>query len=155
MPAPYSGRCVCGAVAYRLTDEPLTVYVCHCTDCQKRSGSAFSMSMWVHRSALALTAGEPVSLTLTTPSGRVAEHRLCAKCGCRLWSEPRQRPEIAIVRPGTLEDTSWIRPVAHLWTRSAQPWVGIPEGVPRYETQPAEFGELFELMRAAGRRRTD
>jgi hypothetical protein len=52
-----------------------------------------------------------------------------------------------VVRPGTLDDTSWLRPQAHLWTRSAQPWVAIPEGVPRYETQPKDFNELLEIGR--------
>jgi hypothetical protein len=50
MAAPYTGGCVCGATCYRLTAEPLTLYACHCTDCQKRSGSAFGLSMWVWQS---------------------------------------------------------------------------------------------------------
>lgn len=56
------------------------------------------------------------------------------------------RPGLAVVRPGTLEDTSWIRPDAHLWTRSAQRWFILPEGVPRYETEPG-FGALLELRK--------
>ena len=57
--APYLGHCLCGAVAYRLTGEPLTFYACHCTDCQRRTGAAFALSMIVRRAALELTRGEP------------------------------------------------------------------------------------------------
>ena len=52
-----------------------------------------------------------------------------------------------MIRAGTLDDTSWLRPHAHLWTRSAQPWFAFPEGVPRYETQPKDFLELLRLGR--------
>ena len=58
MAPPYTGRCFCEAVQYRITEEPLTFYACHCTDCQKRSGSAFGLSMWVNRSAIAVTHGD-------------------------------------------------------------------------------------------------
>jgi hypothetical protein len=69
--------------------------------------------------------------------------RACARL-TRLWSEPPRAPDVAVVRAGTLDDTSWLRPSAHIWTRSAQPWVQIPEGVPRYETQPANFLDLLK-----------
>ena len=112
MAPPYTGRCFCEAVKYRITDEPLTFYACHCTDCQKRSGSAFGLSSHT-----------------------------------RLWSEPENRPQLAVVRPGTLDNTSWLRPVEHVWTKSAQPWFEFPEGVVRYATQPDDLMELVQLWR--------
>jgi hypothetical protein len=112
MAPPYTGRCFCEAVQYRITEEPLTFYACHCTDCQKRSGSAFGLSS-----------------------------------NTRLWSEPENRPQLAVVRPGTLDNTSWLRPVAHVWTKSAQPWFEFPEGVVRYATQPDDLMELVQLWR--------
>lgn len=118
------------------------IYACHCTDCQKRSGSAFGLSMWVPRAAIEVTRGDAGLNVSTTQDGRVRHTRICAACATRLWSEPQKRTEIAIVRAGTLDDTSWLRPVAHLWTRSAQPWFEFPPGVPRYETQPADFYEM-------------
>ena len=128
MPAPHTGRCVCGAVAYRLNEEPLTLYACHCTDCQKRSGSAFGLSMWVRRAALEVIRGEAAQRASTTPDGRASNTRICAQCVARLWTEPPRQPELAVLRPGTLDDTAWLVPVAHLWTRSAQPWFAFPEG---------------------------
>ena len=63
--APYPGKCLCGAVQFRLTEEPLTLYACHCTDCQKRSGSAFGLSLWVHRAAIQVIEGRPELNCLT------------------------------------------------------------------------------------------
>jgi hypothetical protein len=146
-PPPYAGRCFCEAVRYRINEEPLTVYACHCTDCQKRSGSAFGLSMWVNRAALEVTHGEAVLQIASGHDDRLRHARVCPQCHTRLWSQPENRPELAVVRPGTLDDTSWLEPVAHLWTRSAQPWVEIPEGAVRYETQPKELTALVRLWR--------
>jgi len=146
MKPPFTGQCMCGHTEYRVTEAPLTVYACHCTDCQKRSGSAFGLSMWVHRNALEVIKGEATLLTTTTSDGGIRNYRICSGCTTRLWSESRNR-DIAIVRAGTLNNTSWVRPIAHLWTRSAQPWFTFPEGVTRYETQPQDFGELAALWR--------
>jgi hypothetical protein len=151
MGAPYPGGCVCGATRYRLTAEPLTLYACHCTDCQKRSGSAFGLSMWVRRDALELTQGEITRHRAALADGRVSNARLCARCGTRLWSEPERHPELAVVRPGTLDDTSGLEPVAHIWTRSAQPWFRFPEGVATYDTQPPDTLELAALWQSRRR----
>jgi hypothetical protein len=144
---PLTGRCFCEATRYRVTQEPLTLYACHCTDCQKRSGSAFGLSMWVQRAAIEVTQGEATLQVLKGADGRGRPGRACAVCGARLWSEPEKRPSLAVVRAGTLDDTSWLRPVAHIWTRSAQPWFVFPEGVPKYATQPEDFLELTRLWR--------
>jgi hypothetical protein len=103
--------------------------------------------MWVHRGALELTQGELARHDLTLAGGRNSNARVCPHCATRLWSEPARRPEFAVLRPGTLDDTSWLEPVAHIWTRSAQPWYAFPEGVARYETQPADMRELVALWR--------
>ena len=72
--------------------------------------------------------------------------RVCSRCMPRLWAEPLTRPDLAVVRGGTLDDTSWLNPVAHIWTRSAQPWFAFPEGVARFEKQP-EPHQLTALWR--------
>src|SRR5262245_4900976 len=90
VPAPYTGRCLCGEIEYRLNSEPVTYYACHCTNCQKRSGTAFALSLWVKRGDLQVTKGEPVLRVTTAVDGKPRHMRECAKCGTRLWSE---RPE--------------------------------------------------------------
>lgn len=147
MPAPYTGGCLCGAVRYRLREEPLTLYACHCTDCQRRTGSACGLSMFVRKQGVGLEQGRTAGYRAALADGRVKAGQLCAACGSRLWGEPAAAPHILVLQPGTLDDTSWLRPVAHLWTRSAQPWMVFPPDVPRFETQPEDRSVLFTLWR--------
>ena len=146
MPAPYLGRCACGAVRYRVNAEPVTLYACHCTDCQRRTGSAFGLSMIVPRESVVLESGTLVDLKATMPDGRVSHNKACSACSIRLWGEPAKLPQFIIIRPGTLEDTSWIRPVAHIWTRSAQPGTVFEPGAVKFE-QNAPPGELARLWK--------
>jgi hypothetical protein len=145
MPAPYDGGCLCGAVRYRLAAEPLTLYACHCTDCQRQTGAAFGLSMVVARDHLSLLQGEARSYRARMPDGREKQGRFCGACATRLWGEPPKYPEIFVLRPGTLDDTSWLAPVGHIWTRSAQPWVPIPDDTLNFQGQP---GDRLALVRA-------
>ena len=117
-----TGGCQCGAVRYRIDAEPLTVLACHCTECQKQSASAFGMTMPVPREALTYTKGAPARWERTADSGNVVGAAFCAVCGVRLLHEPANKAMLN-VKPGTLDDTSWVVPVGHIWTDSAQPWV--------------------------------
>jgi len=92
--------------------------------------------MIVSRSAFALLQGEPRTYELRLPDGRPWRGRFCGTCATRLWGEPLKFPQVVTIRPGTLDDTSWLRPVAHIWTRSAQPWVAIPDDALNFATQP-------------------
>ena len=148
MPAPYTGQCLCGDVRYRVSTEPLTVYACHCTDCQRRTGSAFAVSMLVRRSSLEIIQGEPGSYLAHLPDGRTKSGRMCSACGTRLWGEPANQA-VVVVQPGTLEPPVQLTPVAHQWTRSAQPWVIFPPDAVLFETQPADPRDLVRLWKAA------
>jgi hypothetical protein len=153
VPEPLQGHCVCGALRYTLTGAPLTFYACHCTDCQRRSTGALRLSMWVRRSDLRLDAGTPQVRSSILPSGRQRVALACADCDTELWTAPPDRPQLAILRPGTLVRGRDFTPVAHLYLRSALPWVGIPAGAARYDTAPADPGELVRLWRDRARPR--
>lgn len=148
MPAPYTGQCLCGAIRYRLTGEPLTYYACHCTDCQRRTGSAFALSLIMRREDLQLLQGEPARYSADLPDGRRKAGRLCAACGTRLWGEGKIAG-IVVVQPGTLDQPCGLEPVAHIWIRSAQPWLPLPAGATLFEGQPAERMALAQLWQAA------
>ena len=151
MPAPYAGGCVCGAVRYRLTAEPLTLYACHCTDCQALSGSAFRMAMPVLHTALEVTAGAPAAMQYVPRGGRPKHGYRCDACSTWLWGAPERAPTLRILRPSTLDDRSWLDPVAHIWVRSAQPWVHLPDGVLVFDEQPADTRELMRAWAARHR----
>ena len=148
---PYEGGCFCGAVRYRLTDDPLWLHACHCTDCQRFTGSSFALSMVVSGHAFERLRGDPRRYVLTLPDGREKSGRFCETCGSRLWGEPTKFPQLVVVRAGTLDDTTYLDPVGHIWTRSAQPWVRIPEGVLVFAGEP-DPGMLFEAWQARRRR---
>lgn len=142
---PQRGGCLCGEVEYELAEEPLTVYACHCRDCQRQGGSAFSLSAVVRSDALRLLRGEPGEYSIRMRDGRVKSARFCTRCCTRLFN-PSGRPGLTVLEGGTLHDPARLRPAGHIWTRSRQPWVEIPEGDLRYERQPAP-DEWLELVR--------
>ncbi len=138
MSFPQLGGCECAKVRYQLTSDPVTVYACHCTDCQTATGASFTLSMFVNRNAIKLLRGEPQLREFKLPDGRERRALACAGCGTTLWGEPRKFPDLLNLQPGTLDDTSWFRPVGHIWTRSAQPWVTISPEALRYKKQPED-----------------
>jgi hypothetical protein len=137
------GGCQCGALRYRITRAPSAIYTCHCSDCQRLTGSAFGMSFIVAAEAFRLKGTDPRSFQRTADSGRIYARWVCPACGCWICSGGKpgseQPGELRNVRAGTLDDTSWLRPTVHLWTRSAQPWVVLPEGSRSFATQPADY----------------
>lgn len=147
-PPPYGGRCLCEQVRYRLLALPLTFYACHCTDCQKRTGSAFRLAMVVESRALEVTQGATEVRSFTF-RGKSRRARMCPLCDTRLWAEPEDRPTIATLLPGTLDRAAEFRPVAHLWVRSAVSWFSVAEGVACFETQPEDPKTLLRLWQQA------
>ena len=86
--------------------------------------------------AFRLVQGEPKGVQRTTGSGRVSTRWVCPECGVWVCTAPRPGTTVRNVRGGTLDDTSWLRPTAHIWTRSKQPWVPLSEADRKFETQP-------------------
>jgi hypothetical protein len=148
---PLTGGCQCGAVRYEISAPPVTVYACHCQDCQRQTGAAFSLSMVVPREAIRITAGtagEWLRPGEHTASGTPARCVFCAACGARLYNLPSRHPAVAVVKPGTLDDTRWLVPVGHIWTQSAQPWVAIPAATMNFPRQPSDLAALAEAWKA-------
>jgi hypothetical protein len=131
---PLTGGCQCGACRYEITAEPLGAYTCHCTACQNHTGSAFSMAVLVDEAAFRMTRGTLKPIERKGDSGRTVTRLVCPDCGSWICNGPR--PDGRRVRVGTLDDTSWVKPTMHFWTRSKQPWIVLPEGDQVFETQP-------------------
>lgn len=146
---PVEGGCVCGAVRYRLSGRPRTLYACYCHDCQRFSGGAHSMSMPVAAADVTLLAGETARYDKTADSGRIVAVHFCARCATRLWHAPSRSPDVLNLKPGTLDDTSWIVPVAHVWTASRQAGAAIPAGALSYEGQQPDHAAMEAAFEAA------
>ena len=141
----FTGGCRCGATRYELAVDRLTaIYCCHCTDCQRWSGSAFSEQAVVPETAISAT-GPVVEFTIKNESGALSHQRACSVCHNRLWNTNSARPGIAVVRAGTLDHNRTLEPRVHIWVKSKQPWVTIAEDVPCFEegAPPAEFGAIL------------
>jgi hypothetical protein len=141
MRLPLKGGCICGAIRYAIAAAPFEVYACHCTDCQRITSSAFSIGIVVSDDAFSRIGKEARSVPGgVTEGGRVKSRWVCPDCGTWLFGSARPGTRhpgmIRVVRGGTLDDTSWLRPTAHYWTRSRQPWVALPEGAAVFDRQP-------------------
>jgi hypothetical protein len=150
MQMPLRGGCQCGAVRFEIRSPPLCVYACHCTECQRQSGSAFALSMPVARDSIVVVKGTPMAWRRTHESGRVIQCMFCGDCGTRLFHNPERNPTLSIVKPGTLDDARSLHAVGHIWTRSAQPWVRIPADSVTYEAQPPDLTRLNEAWQTRG-----
>ena len=134
---PITGGCQCGAIRYEVIGEPRLVVVCHCTDCQRQSGSAFGMTMVVDEADFRVIHGEPKTFASKSDTGRAKLGAFCPDCGTRIYHKPEWRRGKVSVKPGTLDDASWLRPQVHIWTSSKQGWIIIPEGLEAHERQPS------------------
>ena len=144
MKLPLTGGCQCGQLRYEVRAEPLSVYLCHCTECQRQSASAFGMSVVVPRATFGYTSGTPRKWDRTADSGRTIGADFCEVCGVRPVHHPQANDKVSILKPGTLDDTSWLYPVGHIWTKSAQPWVQIPRDSINHEGHPPDLAPLME-----------
>jgi hypothetical protein len=140
----YSGGCQCGQIRYEIHGKPLTFYACHCRECQKQSASAFGLSLTVPRASLSIVQGQPKTWTHESDSGRNVICSFCPNCGTRLFHDRSDNRATINVKAGTLDDPSWLRPVANIWTKSAQPWVVISAELLNYPGQPEDPQQLWE-----------
>ena len=148
---PLVGGCQCGGLRYEITQPPMMVYNCHCTNCQRIGGGAFSTPVTVLESSFAFTKGEPRVFEWTSDAGNRRYGWFCGDCGCRIAHGQIPAAGFLSVRGGTLDDTSWIEPVGDIWVRSAQPWATASSDRLRSEKQPGDYAPFIERFRAQGR----
>jgi len=133
---PLSGGCQCKRFRYKLTGPPLVFYLCHCTECQRQTSSAFGESLRLYAKHFEINSG--LSCTeRTSVTGKRRQGWFCPCCGVRIWHGTVGSDEINI-KAGTLDDTSWLIPAGHIWTRSKQPFMNFAEDEICYESQPAD-----------------
>ena len=136
------GGCTCGAVRYRLKARPLFVHCCHCTWCQRETGSAFAVNAFIEATQVELLKGKPTSKKLPSLSGKGQMFWRCPDCGVTVWSNyAGAGPNIHFIRTGTLDEPSWAPPDIHIYTSTKLPWVVLPEGVPAVPEfyKPADY----------------
>jgi hypothetical protein len=133
-----TGGCLCGRIRYTVGQPIEKVIACHCTHCQKISGTASSHNAVVPASAFTLTAGTPKRYADTADSGNTLFRHFCADCGSSLYSQREKSPEMVVLKVGTLDSHADMKLVMNIWTKSARPWLALDPEVPQFvENRPA------------------
>ncbi len=141
------GGCQGGAVHVRVVARPPALYGCHCRECQRRSSSAFGMSMRPERGALVIDRARMAARTRDEGAPTEVAGWSCGRCGVRLV---HARPDALTVtlKAGALDDTSRLRPVGHLWTSRAQPWVRLAGDALLYDARSLDHDAPAAAWRA-------
>jgi hypothetical protein len=126
------GSCLCGAVTYSCTADPLFTAICHCTECQKQTGTAFSIIVGVPKAAFQVEGNPSTFTTIGDDTHKETIRHFCGNCGSPVVSFAEATPDVVYIKAGTLEDRSWLEPQVHVWASSAQPWLA-PDERPRFE----------------------
>ena len=129
------GGCHCGYITYEAEIDPEKVGICHCTDCQTGSGSAYRTNVPSLKNTFRLLSGEPKIYIKTAESGNRRAHGFCPNCGTPLFATNEVNREIYGLRVGAIKQRAQLRPRVQGWTRSAQSWAQDISALPKYEKQ--------------------
>jgi hypothetical protein len=129
------GRCHCGSITYEAEVDPGMLMVCHCTDCQMLTGSAFRANIVAPRESFRMLSGQPKIYIKTAESGRKRAHAFCPDCGTPVYSAAPVDPPTYSLRIGCLAQRAQLRPTRQVWCRSALPWSMDLRGVERIDRQ--------------------
>jgi hypothetical protein len=131
------GACHCGRITYEAEIDPEKTGICHCSDCQTLSGSAFRTVIFTRQGSFKLRSGEPKIYVKTGESGNKRPQAFCQECGTPIYSTTvGEGPKVHSIRVGTIRQRDILVPKVQYWSRSAQPWVTDLASIPRNQTQP-------------------
>ena len=131
MSAPFTGGCGCGAIRYEVNADPIVTFNCHCRDCQKATGGAYTPVFYVPANAFKITKGTPKYYKTTSEMVGDNIRGFCPKCGSRLFGGESEFGQG--IAPGTLDDPSVYKPQHAMWTTDAQPWDAMDSKLPKFE----------------------
>ena len=130
-----SGSCLCGEITYQIPEKSMMEAVCHCKNCQKQAGSAFSTLAGIKKSDFKLIGEPKLFVDKATDSGAPVERYFCGNCGSPIYSALPSQPDVIYLKTGTLDDTSEFKPSIHVWAGTKQNWVEIDESLPQLQKQ--------------------
>ncbi len=126
------GACLCGQVRYEAMINPARVAICHCTDCQVNSATAFRFGVLVRAENFRLLAGELKTYVKTAQSGNPRRLSFCPDCGTSIHGSDLENTRYYSLRLGTARQRAELRPLQQMWCRSALPWLDSVADMPRY-----------------------
>jgi hypothetical protein len=130
-----TGACHCGQITYEAEIDPATVSICHCTDCQTFSGSAFRTSAPIKKEAFRLS-GTPKIYVKTAESGNKRAQAFCPDCGTHMYATTPDNPQVYGIRTSTARERAQLPPQRQIWCDSAQAWAMDLGKIPKSARQP-------------------
>ena len=131
-----TGACHCQAIRYEAEVDPKTAGICHCTDCQVLSGTAFRVTIRATPGSFRLTHGSPRLYVKTAESGARREQAFCEVCGSPIFAtSPGPEPRVYSLRVGTIHQRAELTPALQIWARSRLPWLARFASIPCVEKQ--------------------
>ena len=134
-----TGGCLCGNIRYSVSAPVEKIIACHCTNCQKASGTGASYNAVVPSAAVTFTAGKPRLYADTAASGNILNRYFCGDCGSPIYTQRAKVPEMMVLKVGTLDAPTDMKLVMNIWTKSARPWMHRDPAVEHYpENRPVK-----------------
>ena len=127
------GQCHCGQITFEAEVDPMTLTICHCTDCQTLTGSAFRINIPVPAEHFVLRSGTPKSYVKAAESCTKRRHTFCGNCGTPIYSCSLDNPQSYPLRAGTITQRAAFSPRRQIWRRSVLDWVDALTAVPATE----------------------
>ncbi len=132
-----SGGCHCGAITYEAEVDPATVSLCHCTDCQILTGTAYRCSVPAKKADFRLLSGVPKIYVKVGESGARRAQGFCGNCGTPIYATSAENPQAYGIRTGSARERAQLLPTTQIWCRSALAWTTNIANLPKSEKSPA------------------
>ncbi|MGH8206029.1 MAG: GFA family protein [Steroidobacteraceae bacterium] len=129
------GACHCGHITFDAELDPGSAFICHCTDCQTLTGSAYRVNALTKAEDFHLRSGPPAVYVKTAQSGNKRAQAFCPRCGTPIYSAAPHDPQVYVIRVGTLKQRLQLSPKRQLWSRSALHWAADLHALPHLEQQ--------------------
>jgi hypothetical protein len=139
MAAPTLSRvatCACRQLQLACEGQPRRVSMCHCLDCQRRTGSILSIAVFYERDAVTVSQGASRTFTRDSASGKPVTFHFCERCGANVFWEPERMPHLIAVAVGAFGDPGFPQPEQSVWTKDKHVWLTLPDGMPVFEVNP-------------------
>jgi hypothetical protein len=124
VPGRHRAQCACGQLVVLCEGEPVKVSVCHCLDCQRRTGSPFGVAAFFPRAAVAVS-GECRTYLRPSDTGHEVLHHFCPHCGSTVFWKPSRLPDLVALGTGAFADPSFAPPTQQVYTRSRHGWIEL------------------------------
>jgi hypothetical protein len=131
-----SAKCHCGQLKLACIGEPKRVSMCHCIECQRRTGSAFSVAVFYERSKVHVVSGSSGKFERESASGYSVAFHFCTRCGSNIWWEPARMPDLIGVALGAFGDPDFAQPEQSVWTQHKHAWLRLPESWRVFTSNP-------------------